>query len=225
MFESWLEQEKTSMKAGYRRARIVYIVAALLVGPYLLFALISALTVVFGRSEAAVLAAVMVSLFLIFILLSRSDYKRQFLKPLMALIQQEFPTEEAREEFAGQMLTEAVQISCRPQPRTKYKYGIILVAKNYCYVRMPKVCIIKNSEIRRAELFQEDYAAGSIGRLHVSLIYGLALYTAENEQEPVWKGYFANEGELYQAFAHFRPLLSQKTVIQDEVAAGEIRIG
>lgn len=221
MFESWLEQEKASVKAGFRRARIVYIVIALLVGPCVLFTLIA----MFGGSIVGVLASVIVFLLLIIFMLSLCDYKRRFLNPFMVFIQQKLPTEEARQEFGRQMLTEAVHISWQPQPRTKYKYGSIIVTKNYCYVRLPKVLIIKNSEIRRAELFQEDYAAGSIGRLRPSLAYGLALYTAENEQKPAWKGYFTSEGELYQAFANFRPLLPQETVIQDEVAAGEIRIG
>ncbi|MDE6640937.1 MAG: hypothetical protein K2K63_10455 [Acetatifactor sp.] len=217
MFESWLEQEKASVKAGFKKVRIVYIVIALLLGPYMLFTIVAT----FGGSKVGVLAAVIVLLFLMLIL---SDYKKRFLKPLMALIQQELSTEAARQEFGGQMLTEAVQIFWQPQPRTKYKSGSIFVTKSYCYVRLPKVGIIKNCEIRRAELFQEDYAAGSIGRLRPSLAYGLALYTVENEQKPIWKGYFTSEGELYQAFAHFRPLLLQETVIQDEVAAGEIRI-
>lgn len=221
MFESWLEQEKASVKAGFRRVRIMNIVIILLLGPYMLFTIIAT----FGGSKMGVLAAVIVLLFFIFSMLFLSDYKKRFLKPLMALIQQELPTEAARQEFGGQMLTEVVQIFWQPQPRTKYKSGSIFVAKSYCYVRLPKVGIIKNCEIRRAELFQEDYAAGSIGRLRPSLAYGLALYTVENEQKPVWKGYFTSEGELYQAFAHFRPLLPQETVIQDEVAAGEIRIG
>lgn len=220
MFESWLEQEKASLKAGFRWMRIVYIVIALVVGPYVLLSLIAML----GGSKVGMLAAVIVFLFLIIFMFSLFDYKRRFLNPFMAFIQQKLPTEEVRQEFGRQMLTEAVHISWRPQPRSKYKSGSIFVAKNYCYVRLPKVGIIKNSEIRRAELFQEDYAAGSIGRIRPSLTYGLALYTAENEQKPVWTGYFTGEGELYQAFAHFRPLLPQETVIQDEVAAGEIRI-
>lgn len=218
MFESWLEQEKASMKAGFRRMRILCLILALFAGPYLLFGLLITL----WESWVGRAAAVIASLLFVVFLLSLGDYKRRFLKPLMASVQKELPTEEARQEFGRQMLTEVEKVSFQPEPRAKYG-NIIMVARDYCYVRYPGVQIIVNSEIRGVELTQEDDKAGSIGRLHIDLTYVLALYTAENEQEPVWKGYFSGEEELYQAFAHFRPLLPQETVIQDEVAAGEIR--
>lgn len=219
MFESWLEQEKAGMKTGYRTVRIVSAVVALLAGPYMLFSLL----VILRESVVGICAGVAVSLLFTGFVLSLGDYKRRFLKPLMAAIQQELPSGEAREEFARQMLTEAVHISCRPKPGIKYAYGGITAGKSYCYVRQPRVCIFRTIDICRAELIQEDSAPGSIGRLHVSLSYALALYTAENAQEPVWKGYFPDEGELYQVFARFRPLLPREAVIQDEIAAGEIR--
>ena len=215
MFDSWLEQEKADIKAIYGKERILCVLLVLLEVPFFLMNLILLL------DGGGALSVVMV-VFLIFVMvsiLSLGNYKKRFIKPLLASVEKDLPSEEDRREFARQMRETAVTISYYPLPQRKA--CDIMAAESYCYMRQPgKSRIFKNSEIRRAVLHRESYAAGMVGHLHFRRMYAMELYAAGNEQKPVWKGYFADEGELYQAFAYFKTLLPQETVIQDNVAAG-----
>jgi len=220
MFNSWLEQEKTNIKSRYGKARILCIFLALMMVPYALLNLVMLL----DGGGVMSFCAVIFCIFVIVIISFMGNYKKRFIKPLLASIEQELPSEEARQEFARQMLENAACISYQPLPQTKS--CDIMVAENYCYMRQPRASrIIKNREIRRVELLKENYAAGIAGHPHFRLTYALALYTSDNEQKPVWKGYFTSDRELYQAFAHFKPLLPQDTEIRDNVAAGKTGSG
>ncbi len=220
MFHSWLEQEKATIKSLFGKVRILCIFLAVMMG----FIALPNLIILLDGGGVMPLCAVAFMIFVIIFALFMGDYKRRFIKPLLASIEQELPSEEAREEFARQMQTNAVCISYQPVPQTKF--CDIMVAQDYCYMRQPgKSRIFKNNAIRKAMLLQENYAAGSTRHPHFRLTYALELYAADNEKKPVWKGYFKSDGELYQAFAHFKPLLPQDAVIQDNVAAGKTGSG
>lgn len=116
----------------------------------------------------------------------------------------------------------AARISYQPQPQTKA--CDIMAAESYCYMRQPgKSRIFRNSKIRSAMLTQEHYNTGYRG--HLRLAYALALYTADSEQTPIWKGYFKSDSELYQAFALLKPLLPQDMAVLDNVALGKTGAG
>lgn len=220
MFDSWLEQEKENLKSRFGKLRVLCIFLALPMVPLALLNLI----MLMDDGDAMDLVVVIFSICVIIFILYMGNYKKRFLKPLLASIEKELPSEEARQEFAREMTTNASCISYQPLPQTKS--CDIMVAESYCYMRQPrKSRIIRNSEIRRVVLTQENYSTGSIYHLHSRRIYALALYTADNEQKPVWKGYFTGDGELYRAFACLKPMLPQETIMEDYVAAGKIGDG
>lgn len=220
MFDSWLEQEKANIRSQFGKVRVLSIFFALLMVPIVLLNLILLLDGGGVIDFVVVIFSVCVFIFT----LSMVNYNKRFLKPLLASIEKELPSEEARQEFARQMTTYAFCISYQPLPRIKS--CDIMVSESYCYMRQPKKSrIIRNSEIRRAVLTQENDSTGTIYHLHSRRTYALALYTADNEQKPAWKGYFTGDGELYRAFAGFEPILPQEAVIQDNVAAGKIEDG
>lgn len=220
MFDSWLEQEKADIRSRFGNARVLCLFLALLMVPLVLLNLILLLD---GGGAMAFVAGFF-GIFVLIIILSMGNYKKRFLKPLLASIEKELPSEEDRQKFAREMTTYATCISYQPLPQTKS--CDIMVAESYCYMRQPrKSRIIRNSEIRRVVLTQENYSTGTIYHLHSRRTYALALYTADNEQKPAWKGYFTSDGELYRAFACFKSIVPQETVIEDNVAAGKIGDG
>lgn len=213
MFESWLEQEKATIKSRFGNARIFCILLAILMIPFALMQLVMLL----DGGGIGSLCALVFSIFVIVFALSMGNYKNRLMKPLLASIQQELPSEEERQKFAGQMLGQAFSISYQPLPQTKS--CDILAAPDYCYMRQPrKARILHNNQIRKALLTQEDYNTGYRG--HVRFCYALALYTADNES-PVWKGYFMSKEEADQAFLRFKAILPPETIIQDQAANPE----
>ncbi len=213
MFELWLEQEKATIKSRFKNVRIFCIFIAILLIPYVLMQLIMLL-------DGGGVGSFCVLMFLIFVMiftLSMSSYKKRFIKPLLASIQQELPTEETRQKFAQQMQEQAVCISYQPLPQTKS--CDIMVAEDYCYMRQPrKSRIIQNSQIQRAVLTQENYYVGNRG--HMRWCYALTLYTSDNES-PIWKGYFMNKEEVSQAFVQFQTILPPEAAVQDLVSNPE----
>lgn len=210
MLEQWLQQEKAFIKSRFINVRIFCVFTACLTVPVILIQLVLLLD---GGGIGQIFAIIFL-LFVFFFALSMGSYKKRFIKPLLTSIQQELLTEEARQEFAQQMQEQAVCISYQPLPQTKS--CDLMVADNYCYMRQPgKSRIIRNKEIRRAVLTQEDYNTGNRG--HIRQCYALALYVADNEK-PVWKGYFMDKEEVSQAFLRFKAILPPDADIQNYVA-------
>ena len=213
MLEQWLQQEKAIIKSRFGNVRIFCVFLACLTVPAILIQLVLLLD---GGGIGQVFAIIFF-IFVIFFALTMSSYKKRFVKPLLTSIQQELLTEEARREFVQQMQEQAVCISYQPLPQIKS--CDIMVANDYCYMRQPgKSRIIRNKEIRRAVLTQENYNTGNRG--HVRQCYALALYAADNEK-PVWKGYFMNKEEVSQAFLRFKAVLPPDADIQDYAANPE----
>lgn len=210
MFETWLEQEKTAIKSLFGNARIFCVILAILMVPFALMQLVMLLD---GGSMVS-LCGLLFSIFVMIFALSMGSYKKRFVKPLLASIQQELPTNENRQEFARQMLNQAVRISYQPLPQVKS--CDIMAAQDYCYIRQPrKSRILHNSLIHEVILSHEDYNVGTRG--HVRWCYALALHTSANEK-PIWKGYFMSKEEADQAFTHFKAILPPETVFQDQAA-------
>ena len=190
--------------------RIWCVLLALLEVPLILMQLVMLL----DSGNVGALCTLIFSILVMCIILNMGNYKKRFLKPLLASIPQELPTEESRQEFARQMQTQAVCISYQPRPQTKACE--IMVATDYCYVRQPqKSRIFKNNQIRRAVLSKEDYTAGY--RWHIRKCYAVALYCPDQEK-PIWKGYFMNEAEAFQALMRFQSVLPPEAVTENLAA-------
>ena len=212
MFELWLEQEKKAIGLHFENVRVLCI----FIGVFIAFSILSFILLFQGSWVVVVGAIIFSVLLMVFILYMISD-KKQFMEPLMASVKQELTTEESRQEFVKQMQEQAVPVSYQPSPQIK-PYNI-MVAKDYCYVRQPRKCrVIRNSQIRRIVLDQEDYYVGNRG--HMRGCYALALYTAEHE-DPVWKGYFANKDIVIRAFMQFQAVLPSETVVEDLITHPE----
>lgn len=216
MYDSWLKQEKANLKARYGQTRVRCTFLALLMVPLILMNLIMLLdSVTFNIMP---LIACVFGVVVIIIVLSLGNYRKRFLKPLLASVQKELPTDEARQEFARQALADVVRISYQPRPQTKS--CDIVAGEDYCYALQPgKSRVFKNREIRRVVLAREQYSTGTLYHLHVRRTYALVLYADGRERKPVWKGFFTSEENLYQALALLRPRLPQEIVVEDNVAA------
>lgn len=208
MFDSWLEQEKAAIRSRFGALRILGVVAAILM-------VLSILPLIFyiDNIGVALLISIIFSIFVIWFALSITNYKKRFIKPLLASVQQELATKEAQEEFARQMQEQAECISYQPRPQIKACE--IMVAKEYCYMRQPrKSRIIQNRQLRRVVLMKEEYW---VGNGHVRWCYALALY-ARGDEKPVWKGCFMELEKAAQAFQIFQRVLPPEVLVQDEIA-------
>lgn len=215
MFESWLEQEKAVIKSRFRNVHILCVFIAVLMLPHVLLSLIMLL----DGGGVGSLCVLIFSIFVMIFILFMGNYKKRFIKPLLASIQQELPNENDRQKFAQQMQEHAVCISYQPLPQTKF--CDVMVAKDYCYMRQPrKSRIIQNSQLQRIDLTYENYYIGNRG--HMRWCYALTLYTSDNEN-PVWKGYFMDKEDVSQAFIQFQAILPPGATVQDLVANPEKR--
>ncbi len=213
MFEAWLKQEKETIRERFGKARILCIFLALLMVPMALLNLIMLL----DGGGAPQLVAFLFMIVVMIVVLSLGNYKRRLIRPLMASVKKELSDQEEREVFAQQM---SVAICITYQPLPQVKECEIMVAPLYCYMRQPgKSCIFKTGSIGRAELKKE-----SVDRRTLRRFYTLSLYTADEEKKPVWRGWFASAEELYQAYAHLKPLLPPQTLIQDNAADKDGRL-
>lgn len=219
MFEAWLEQEKTTIKERYGKSRVLCIIFVLLMIP---FALLELILLLDGGGFMQLGALIFIFLVMI-LLLSLGNYKKRFIKPLLASVQQELPSETERQEFARQMQNgSAVHIVYTPYPQTKE--CDMFVAADYCYFRQPKRSrIIRNQEICRVALAQESYSPGTRG--HIRWCYALTVFTSANEKEPIWRAYFHAEDRLYAALSEIKKILPPETVIQNDIAYGETKEG
>lgn len=209
MFDSWLEQEKETIRSRFGKLRILGVLIAIFMVSSIFLPLLS---LCLDSGGVISLIPIIFSIFVIGFALSITNYKKRFIKPLLASVRQELATREAQEEFARQM-QEAKSISYQPRPQIKACE--IMVAKEYCYMRQPgKSRIIQNRQIRRAVLMKEEYM---VGRGHVRYCYALALYAAGDEK-PVWKGCFMDLEKAAQAFRIFQEVLPPEALAQDEVS-------
>lgn len=207
MFESWLEQEKETIKELFGKSRMFCILFTVLLIPLIILNMIMLL----DGGGALQLCTVFFLVFIMCVILSMGNYKRRFVKPLMDSVKRELSSEEERQEFAQQMST-AVRITYQPLPQVKECE--MMAAQLYCYMRQPKKSrIFRTGSISRAVLTREAVDMRSFRRF-----YTISLYTADQEKKPVWKGWFASAEELYQAYAHLKLLLPPQTLIQDNAA-------
>lgn len=209
MFEAWLEQEKTVIRSRFGMIRGFCVMIANIM---VLFILMQIIFILDGGGMVS-LVAILFYTFVMGFVLSMSNYKKRFIKPLLASVQQELATGEAQEEFARQMREQAETISYQPLPRVKACE--LMAAKDYCYMRQPrKSRIIQNRQLCRAVLTKEQYTAG---RGHVRGCYTLTLHAA-GEEKPVWKGYFMEQGEAARAFQIIQKALPPEALVEDAVS-------
>ncbi|MEZ3426696.1 MAG: hypothetical protein K1W13_04760 [Lachnospiraceae bacterium] len=207
MFETWLRQEKETIKERFGKSRILCIFLALLMVPLALLNLIMLLDGGGAMQLGAFFFMIVVMLLILFL----GNYKRRLVKPLMASVKKELSSEEERQEFARQM-SAAVCITYQPLPQIKECE--IMASPLYCYMRQPgKSRIFRTGSIRRAVLTKEPADMRTFRRF-----YTLSLYTADKEKTPVWRGWFESAEELYQAYAHFKLFLPPQTLIEDNAA-------
>lgn len=210
MFDSWLEQEKETIRSRFGKLRILGVLIAIFMVSSIFLPLLS--LCMDGGGLVISLIPIIFSIFVIGFALSITNYKKRFIKPLLASASRELTTREAQEEFARQM-QEAKSISYQPHPQIKACE--IMVAKEYCYMRQPgKSRIIQNRQIRRAVLMKEEYM---VGNGHVRWCYALALYAAGDEK-PVWKGCFMEPEKAAWAFQIFQKVLPPEALVQDEIS-------
>lgn len=207
MFETWLKQEKETIRERFGKSRIWCIFLALLMLPLALLNLIMLLDGGGVLQFGAFLFMIVVALLILFL----GNYKRRLIKPLMASVKKELSSEEERQEFARQM-SAAVCITYQPLPQVKECE--IMAAPFYCYMRQPgKSRIFRTGSIHRVVLTREPVDMRTFRRF-----YTLSLYLADKETKPVWKGWFQSAEELYQAYAHFKLFLPPQTLILDNDA-------
>ncbi len=216
MFESWMEQEKSLIKEKSKVFRVMSVILVVFMIPLILSMLVSLLDG--GGIMTAVVMIVQIGC-LVAAVFSLS-YKRRLIKPLLASVEKDLPTDTERQEFARQMQS-AMLISYAPVPQGQLCE--MQAGTDYCYFRQPfKSRIIRNRDIKKAVLEQYRYF---VGRGHVRYSYVLKIFLAENEKAPVFRAYFPTEDELYAIFSRLRGVLPEETAICDNVAYGKTEEG
>ncbi|MCM1183409.1 MAG: hypothetical protein NC337_08550 [Roseburia sp.] len=221
MFDAWLEQEEQTAKEKCRTARILRILWMVIMLPMALMQVILMLDGMGG--ELYILSIVFWILLIVgsWFIFSLGSHKKLFMKPLLASVERELPTDAEKQEFVRQMQSAGAGIAYAPVPQGKA--CDMRVAADYCYYReMRKSRIIRNREIKRVLLAPSTY---TVGRGHQRSCYVLKLFTAEDEKNPAWKAYFVREDELYDAFGKLQEGLPQEVVVQDDVAYGKTEEG
>lgn len=214
MFEQWKEQELAQIKEQYGKARIITLAVVVLMAlnlPMELGMLLDG-----GGGFGAVSLAV--TLGIMALAWRLGDYKSRFVKPLLAAVEESLPTQGERERFAQQMGA-ATQIPYSPAPQTKP--GLMLLGEDYCYFRQPRrVRILKNRELRRAELTRGTY---TVGRGHIRICYDLSLFG--EEEKPLWRASYPAEEEAYQTLELLRGKLPANLRVEDGIAYGKTEEG
>lgn len=208
MFDNWLKQEKDSIRENSKKFRaisvLLIVLMLLLFLPTLVFLLDG--DIMFAVVMLAQIAGYGVVIFSI-------SYKRRLIKPLLASIKKELPTDGERQEFARQMRS-AMTLGYAPAPQAQTCE--MYAGTDYCYYRQPfKSRIIRNRDVKKAVLDQYRYF---IGRWHVRYCYVLKLFTAENEKTPVWTAYYPAEGEAYAVLSRLRGVLPEGMELCDHLA-------
>ena len=216
MFETWMRQEEAAIRAKYGKARLLTLLVTLL----LVLQMLSSLVLLLdggGLLEAGTLVFLIGVAWLV---LSLGDYRKRFLKPLRASLQQELSTEAEREAFAQQMQSpQVIEFRTFPQGKTY----LLKAGPDYCYTGQPRTCgIFRTCRVRRVLLEKEWYSSGTWG--HVRTCWSLTLLE-KAEKKPLWKGCFLQEAALYQARDRLCPLLGDRVEMVDQVEAGKTEKG
>lgn len=205
LFERWFRSEEDLLKNKQRSSVIVVRILSVL----LFLSLIGMLILLMdggGIFEAAVCLFLLLIIYLSWWL---TDYRKQFIRPLLNSVSKQLLAPADKESFARQFLESgADEIIYTAQPQA-FK-SAALVAEDYSYIRQFRKCrIIKNEEISRAILKKESYTVGL--HPHFRSCFAIELY-ANNNPVPIWCGYFHSQEELYYALG----ILKKRSLLSDE---------
>lgn len=207
MFEQWKEKELADIKARFGKVRMLTLGLMALVGVNLLGSVVMLL----DGGGAMEVMAILVQGGIMALIGKMGDYKSRFIKPLLASVEEDLPTQGEREEFARHMET-AVELAYSPAPQVKP--CTLWLGEGYLYFRQPgKSRILKNRAIRRATLEKDTY---TMGRSRVRTCYDLALYG--EEEKPVWKASYRSEEEAYQMLERLKLKLPANLAVEDGIA-------
>lgn len=213
MFEQWKERELTGIREQYGKARVLTWGIVAFMGLNVLGSVVMLL----DGGGALQGAAILIQLGIMVLAWNMGDYKRRFIKPMMASVEETLPTQGEREEFARQM-DGAEELLCPSAPQGK-AYPLWL-GTDYLYFRLPKRSrVLKGRTLRRIRLAKEDY---TVGRGHVRTCYALSLF--QQEEKPVWRGIFYREEEGCRALETVRAHLPSAE-LEDRVAYGKTEEG
>lgn len=214
MFEQWKEKELGLIRQQYGKIRLVtYVFMAILA-----FSLLTEVVLLLDGGGAMEVVVIVFDLVVMALIWYLGDYKRRFIKPLLASIEEDLPTPGEREEFARQM-EGAVKLECpaAPQQRTCPTW----LGSGYLYVRRPrKSQIVKTGSLGRARLSKVIY---TVGRGHARTCYALELF--QDGEKPAWSGVFYGEGEVYRALETVRASLPANLEVEDQIAYGKTEEG
>lgn len=214
MFEQWKERELAAIKEQYGKIRVITLV---LMGVMALSLPMELVMVLDGGGGLSVFSLVF-TLAIMALIWNLGNYKKRFVKPLLAAVEESLPTQGERELFAQQM--EGAQVVTY-SPAPQVKPGRLLLGEDYCYFRqLGRVRILKNRELRRAKVAKESY---TVGRGHMRTCYGLSLFG--EEEKPAWSASFPTEEGAYQALELFRQKLPANLTVEDGIAYGKTEEG
>ena len=214
MFEQWKERELSAIREQYGKVRLfTYAIAA-----FMGFSALGSVVMLLDGGGAAQGAALLFQVAILAAAWTMGDYKRRFIKPLLASVEEVLPTPGEREEFARQM-GQAAEIACPPGPQVKP--CPLWMGADYAYFRRPgKSRVWKNRNIRRARLTKESY---TVGRGHVRSCYSLYLFA--EEEKPLWNGCFRTEEEAYRVLGLLQANLPAGLELDDQIAYGKTEEG
>lgn len=214
VFEQWRERELAAIREQYGKARLfTYAIAA-----FMGLSALGSVVMLLDGGGAAQGVALLFQLAILAAAWALGDYKRRFIKPLLASVEEVLPTQGEREEFARQM-EGALRVVCPPGPQVKA--CPLWMGADYSYYRRPgKSRVWKNRDIRRARLARESY---TVGRGHVRTCYGLYLF--EEGERSVWNGCFRTEEEAYGTLETMRGHLPANLEVDDRIAYGKTEEG
>lgn len=215
MFEQWKEKEIAAVREQYGKVRLFTCAITAFMG----LSALGSLVMLLDGGGAVELVAMAFQLAIMAAAWFMGDYKRRFIKPMLASVEEVLLTQGEREEFARQM-GQAVRLDC-PPTSPQVKPCPLWMGADYAYYRCPgKSRIWKNRGIRRIKLAKESYIAG---RSHTRVCYRLSLFA--EEEKPAWNGCFRTEEEAYRALETVRVHLPSNPEVDDQVACGKTEEG
>lgn len=197
LFEQWFRSEDELLKNKQRSSVIVVRILSVL----LFISLIRMLILLMDGGGIFEAAVCLFLLLIIYFSWWLTDYRKQFIRPLLNSVSKQLLTSADKEAFARQFLESgADEIIYTAQPQA-FK-SAAFVAEDYSYIRQfRKSRIIKNKEISRAILKKESYTVGL--HSHYRSCFAIELY-ANSNPVPIWRGYFHSQEEVYDALGIYK---------------------
>lgn len=205
LFERWFRSEEDFLKNQQRSS----VIAVRFLSIFLFLSLIGMLILLMDGGGISEAAGCLFLLFVIYLSWWRTDYRKQFIRPLLNSVSKQLLTPADKEAFARQLLesgSDVILYTAQPQA---FK-SVAFITDDYSYIRQFRKCrIIKNEEISRAILKKGSYTVGL--HPHFRNCFAIELY-GNNNPVPIWCGYFHRQEELYYALG----ILKKRSRLSDE---------